>query len=202
MAIGFFIILFSFSSPSTWYKPVCLGRCPCVFHSSMRQLSFWVSVKVSQCLICTVSLLVHIMKRWAGLLFCTSSVSTVTPQTAHTALLCHCICITVVLKSMNKVRSFILNCLIRVASFIMLVWFFFFHLEGLYQSSYKMCSKEREVRCDWPEQDRWTITQWKLCEIMTKDVKMNTRLPVTKSLETAIETNHTGVWILCGQFVI
>lgn len=39
-------------------------------------------------------------------------------------------------------------------------------------------------------------------EIMTRGLKMDTRLPVTKSLEIDIHTNHIGVLFLCGQFVV
>lgn len=39
-------------------------------------------------------------------------------------------------------------------------------------------------------------------KFMIKGLKMRTRLPVTKPLEIDIHTNHIGVLILCGQFVV
>lgn len=83
-----------------------------------------------------------------------------------------------------------------------LFFFFLFHLAELYQSALtKQDERERE-RWGMNDQSKTEEQLHSFSEIMAKGLKIDSRLPVTKSLETRIHSNRTEVLILCGQFVV
>lgn len=78
--------------------------------------------------------------------------------------------------------------------------FFFFHLAELYQSA--LTKQDERERWGLNDQSKTEKQLHSFSEIMAKGLKIDTSLPVTKSLETGIHSNHTEVLILCGQFVV